>query len=85
MKKPSTTERSVIEHALGIEYKKGRKRKPYCNHYCASTGDALLESLVDRGLMRRGGTINDGTSQYYYVTDSGAASVESKLPEEACS
>lgn len=76
-------ERSIIEHSLGIEHKKGRQRKPYRNYYCASAGDARLESLADRGSMKRGRKINEGTDQYYLVTESGAAAVGSKLPKEA--
>lgn len=75
-------ERSIIEHSLGIEHKKGRQRKPYRNYYCASAGDARLESLADRGLMKRGRKINEGADQYYLVTESGAAAVGSKLPKE---
>lgn len=78
-------DRSIIEHSLGIEGKKGQKRKPYRNHYCADAGNSRLDALAVRGLMKRGGTINSGTMRYFYVTEAGAKSVGSKLPEEACS
>lgn len=77
----SKDDRSIIEHSLGIEYKTGRKRKPYRNYYCASKGDIRLENLVNLGLMERGHEINNGRDQYYIVTAVGAAAAESKLPE----
>jgi len=65
-------ERSTLEHALGCYSTSGGGWRNYC---CTTNGDALLETLVTRGLMLRGSTINGGRDRYYHVTASGKAAV----------
>jgi hypothetical protein len=77
-------EASVLAHTLGVnllhakESKKAAdKRLPksfYRNRFCASEGHDDLEHLVslsEKGLMEKGGTINQGTATLWYVTSSG--------------
>lgn len=68
-------EQHILLHTLGMGSHIETSRHGYRNHYCANAGDERLESLADRGLMIRGGTINDGRHQYYAVTKAGAALV----------
>ncbi len=70
------TERSVIEHSLGIN---SRNKTPYRNHFCAGEGHAdlpYIKSLVALGFMRASHTINDGRDTIYVVTDAGKAALQ---------
>jgi hypothetical protein len=69
----------IIRHSLGVEYRE-LGAKPYRTHFCIDDGDLLLEAMVRDGYMHRGGTINDGTMRYYYVTEEGAALAGYSLP-----
>lgn len=71
----------IIRHSLGLTNPRA-KGKPYRNHYCADAEDQRLEPLVEAGLMRRGGIINEGRNRYYHVTAAGAAAVGSELPKD---
>ena len=73
-------QKSVILHSLGVEHSRKKKPKPYRSYYCTSTADPKLEEMVTAGWMQRGGKINEGEDQYYFVTEAGAAAVGYKLP-----
>lgn len=70
-------QREIIEHSLGLNWKK----EPYRNHYCTADGDPRLEALVTLGLMKHGCTLNDGRDRYYHVTAEGAAHIGKELPK----
>ena len=64
MSAPSDRALEIMRHTLGAD-----SRNPgYRNYYCASEGDELLEGMVAKGYMLRGGTINGGRDRYYSVT-----------------
>ena len=65
MSVPSKRELEVMRHSLGAD-----SRSPgFRNYYCASDGDELLEGMVSKGYLKRGGTINGGRDRHYFVTD----------------
>jgi len=76
-------QRDLIRHCLfGSD---DRKRKPYRNYYCSSTsGEAHedIQALIDMGLMTQGPFINDDTAYYAYVTEAGAAEIDTRLPKD---
>lgn len=70
---PTTEERRMMRHALGLD----RAKVAYRNRYVAPDGGevvTMLESLVARGLMER------GAARYYYLTQAGIEAVT--LPRE---
>lgn len=71
----------IIRHSLGIDDK--RKKIPYRSHFCASVGSKDYGRclwLEQAGYMKRG----QGTDQsvFFFVTEDGAKSVGSTLPDE---
>ncbi len=73
-------ERKIITSALGLSYAK----KPYRNHYLApATGHVrdLVDTMANAGLMERGHRQESGM-RFFYVTETGAAAVGHKLPED---
>lgn len=70
--------RDIIRHSLGLS----RATRPYRNHFCASfdTHDfATCTAAVKDGYMEPGRTHEH--SQFFHVTQKGAAAVGTKLPK----
>ncbi len=67
--------KGIILHALGVSV----RGRVYRDHYYTTIGDPRLEGLVSMGLMQRGGIMDNGRNQYYFVTEAGAAAVGHKL------
>lgn len=66
-------QRSVMEHALGLNYKK----KPYRNRYYTSSDNLQWLSLVSSGLAEQGGGWSEGMC-YFRVTFAGAKAIFTK-------
>lgn len=65
MSAPTPRELEVMRHALGAD-----SRTPgYRNYYCTGVGDALLQAMAAKGLMKAGRTINEGRDRYYSVPE----------------
>ena len=68
-------ERDLMSHALGGDAR-------YRNYFATNVGDADWESLVERGLARRGRGPNDiYPHQTYHVTDLGIAQLPAPAPK----
>jgi hypothetical protein len=69
-------ERDIIIHSLGLTPRGRRRRRwSFRSHYCAGVGtdqERTVIAMAERGLMRAGAVINNGTSRFYYVTRGGA-------------
>jgi hypothetical protein len=84
----TTEQRSYLTHMLGAESHINKKSWGYRNHYCASVGgkdERDLTELEGMGLVRRGFTINDGKSVYFFATEKGmdAAGLTAKQKKRA--
>lgn len=55
----------IMRHALGDN---GHATPGWRNYYCESADDSLLLSMVERGLMIAGATLNEGRDRYYAVS-----------------
>jgi hypothetical protein len=67
-------QRDIMRHALGLD----QRRESFRNHYCAAVGspdDGEVRTLIEKGLMVKGETINDGREYYAHVTDAGKVEV----------
>lgn len=86
-------EASIIAHSLGIDllYAKASKKpsdrklpKQFSqNRFCASENHSDIDkilSLEKAGLMRKGGTINQGTATMWYVTSEGEERLREEFP-----
>jgi hypothetical protein len=63
----------VLRHTVGASERKKRDWG-YRNHFCCEVGgehEKQFASLAERGLARRGHTINEGRDVYYFATESG--------------
>jgi hypothetical protein len=66
--------RSYLTHMLGAEWHVSKSQWGYRNYYCAEVGgkdEQDLMKLAAIGLVRRGPTINEGTSVYFFATEKG--------------
>lgn len=66
-------QKDMMEHALGLNYKK----KPYRNRYYTNSDNPHWLSLVSRGLAEQGGGWNEGMC-YFRVTFDGAKAIFTK-------
>ena len=77
---PSKEDIHILQHSLGLTdpYAKGRM---YRNYYAAGPEEPTLDALVEKGLMVRGRTYNEGTGQYYHVTEDGKKVALENMPK----
>jgi hypothetical protein len=86
-------EASIIAHSLGINLLHAKMSKKVSdrrlpnefkrNRFCTSEGHSDLDkvlSLQKAGLMRKGGTINQGTATMWYVTSKGEERFREEFP-----
>lgn len=67
-------QREYLVHMLGMGSHVKKRNRGYRNMYCASVGgkeEADLIAMAKAGFVRRGFTINEGTSVYYFATEAG--------------
>lgn len=70
----SEEQRNYLTHMLGAEAHKSKMLWGYRNYYCAEVGgqeERELMVLAEMGLVRRGFTINSGSSVYFFATEAG--------------
>lgn len=68
----------LLTHMLGAGPHIARKMHGYRNYFCAGIGGGDYQALVEMGaagLVKAGGTINDGTMQYFYATVEGCKAI----------
>ena len=68
------SQREALIHMLGMGKHIHVASRGYRNQYCASVGgedEKQLTAMAELGLVRRGGTINEGTSVYFFATEAG--------------
>lgn len=73
----------ILQHALGVDqYGNGR---PYRDYYCACREDSPtlrnIQEMVALGWMREGHKINEGTDQYFFVTQLGVSAMRAASPK----
>lgn len=75
----TNAELDIIQHATGRNYNPRHDR----NSYCAEVGSSdwhICHSLVKRGFMLAGRTINGGADQYFSVTAGGESAYVKQRP-----
>lgn len=72
MNTPTRQQLEILWHSLGLDcHGHGRE---YRNYYCLPVDQyrgSDIKALVDAGFMIAGNKINQGSDQYFYVTDEG--------------
>jgi len=68
----------LLQHMLGATSQKRPATWGERNYFCAEIGSedhTVLVSMVEEDLVQAGGTINEGTDQYFFATRAGAQAI----------